>query len=47
MAAKDEVLISEYTYEKVKDRVEVQSVGFRTFKGKEKEVMIYRAVGLK
>jgi hypothetical protein len=29
MAAKDEVLISEYTYERVKAFVEAQAIGFR------------------
>ncbi|KAI8800595.1 hypothetical protein BJ742DRAFT_840892 [Cladochytrium replicatum] len=47
MAARNQVLISEMTYEKVKNRVEAVPVGMRQFKGKAKEVMVYEALSLK
>ncbi|KAJ3382689.1 hypothetical protein HDU84_004111, partial [Entophlyctis sp. JEL0112] len=37
MAKSDQVLISEFTYEHIKDWVTVQPVGYRQFKGKKKE----------
>ncbi|KAJ3033092.1 hypothetical protein HDV00_006737 [Rhizophlyctis rosea] len=46
MASVNQVLISETTYRAVKGRVEVESVGMRQFKGKQKEVMVYEATGL-
>ena len=43
MAQQHQVLISETTYEFVKNRIHCEPVGFRQFKGKEKDVMIYEA----
>jgi adenylate cyclase len=47
MAERDQVLISESTYLVVRDRVNVVPVGLRQFKGKETEVMVYEARGLR
>ncbi|KAJ3078423.1 hypothetical protein HK102_004522 [Quaeritorhiza haematococci] len=47
MAEKDQVLISQYTYEPIKDRIIARPVGYRQFKGKQKEVMVYEALGIK
>lgn len=44
MAVEDQVLISQTTYDKVKRRIQCQPVGYRQFKGKVKEVMIYKAL---
>ncbi|KAI9005192.1 hypothetical protein BC832DRAFT_531398 [Gaertneriomyces semiglobifer] len=44
MADKDQVLISESTYEKIRGRIECRQVGFRQFKGKEQQVMVYEAL---
>lgn len=41
------IIISELTYEKVKDIVQVNELGSVTVKGKEKPVVIYDLVGLK
>lgn len=41
MAKSDQVLISEFTYNCVANRVEAVQVGSRQFKGKQKEVMVY------
>lgn len=45
MAQRQQVLISEFTYEKVKDRIKAVPIGYRQFKGKQKEVMVYEALG--
>ncbi|KAJ3028395.1 UNVERIFIED_CONTAM: hypothetical protein HDU68_001789 [Siphonaria sp. JEL0065] len=42
MATNDQVLISEFTYDRVKPWVKADPVGYRQFKGKKKEVMIYQ-----
>ncbi|KAJ3329039.1 hypothetical protein HDU76_008759 [Blyttiomyces sp. JEL0837] len=47
MAKQDQVYISETTYEAIKDYVVVKPVGYRQFKGKTKEVMIYEALAIK
>ena len=47
MSSKNSVLISEFTYDYVKDRVEAIAVGSRQFKGKQKEVMVYEIISLK
>ncbi|KAJ1340180.1 hypothetical protein BSLG_005173 [Batrachochytrium salamandrivorans] len=44
LAQKDQVLISERTYECVRDRIECDPFGFHLFKGKKKEVMVYHAI---
>ena len=41
VAAPDELLISEQTYELIKDKVDVEELGERKFKGKSKPVKIY------
>ncbi|KAI9342632.1 hypothetical protein BDR26DRAFT_859283 [Obelidium mucronatum] len=46
MATNDQVLISEFTYERVKPWVRVEPVGYRQFKGKKKEVMIYQVLSI-
>jgi hypothetical protein len=46
MSSKDSVLISEFTYNHVKDRIEAIPVGSRQFKGKQKEVMVYEVVSM-
>ncbi|EGF80341.1 hypothetical protein BATDEDRAFT_35058 [Batrachochytrium dendrobatidis JAM81] len=46
LAQKDQVLISERTYECVKDRIECNPFGYHLFKGKIKEVMVYQAIRL-
>ena len=43
-AVKERVYISESTYDVVKDSVECLPVGYRQFKGKRDEVMIYEAI---
>ncbi|KAI9203358.1 nucleotide cyclase [Polychytrium aggregatum] len=43
-AKSGQVLISETTYEFVKDRIECRPIGSQHFKGKTREVMIYEAV---
>lgn len=45
-AEPNQVLISESTYEAVKDRIEADDEGGRMFKGKKKEVRVYEAKGL-
>lgn len=47
LAEHDQVLMSEFTYEKVKDKVVVRPIGMRQFKGKLQEVMVYEALYLK
>jgi adenylate cyclase len=44
LATDDQVLISESTYQAVKDRIQVVPVGYRVFKGKQNQVMIYEAM---
>ncbi|KAJ2994944.1 hypothetical protein HDV02_001173 [Globomyces sp. JEL0801] len=46
MSSNNRVLISEYTYKHVKDRIESIPVGPKQFKGKQKEVMVYEVLGL-
>jgi hypothetical protein len=46
MSSKNSVLISEYTYNYVKDRIEAIPVGSRQFKGKQKEVMVYEVMSM-
>lgn len=41
------MLISEYTYNYVSDRVEAIQVGSRQFKGKQKEVMVYEILSMR
>ncbi|KAI9343067.1 hypothetical protein DFJ73DRAFT_524033 [Zopfochytrium polystomum] len=47
MAGKDQVLISDTTYQQIKDLVVVNQVGYRQFKGKTQEVMVYQALSIK
>jgi adenylate cyclase len=47
MAEENQVLISETTYEIIKNRCETRCVGAKVFKGKSKEVMVYEVVKLK
>lgn len=47
MASKNQILISEYTYDIVKDRIDSVQIGSRQFKGKQKEVMVYEIVAIK
>jgi adenylate cyclase len=44
---KTNIIISEFTYQKVKDKVKVRELGFETVKGKQKPVKIYELVGMK
>ncbi|KAL2916424.1 hypothetical protein HK105_203854 [Polyrhizophydium stewartii] len=44
LAQQDQVLISEMTYERVKDRIKCDPFGFHRFKGKKKEVQVYHAI---
>ena len=46
MAKQDQVLISEYTHKYVASRVDAVQVGFRQFKGKQKEVMVYEIMAM-
>lgn len=46
MSTDNQVLISEYTYEKVKDRIEATFAGSKVFKGKVKEVRVYEIVSI-
>jgi class 3 adenylate cyclase len=46
-AGPGELLISQKTYEQVKDYVEVEALGARKFKGKREPVQIYNVIGLK
>jgi class 3 adenylate cyclase/CHASE2 domain-containing sensor protein len=41
------IIISEFTYEKIKDRLEARSLGFVKVRGKEQEIQIFEPVGLK
>ncbi|KAJ3262019.1 hypothetical protein HK103_003862 [Boothiomyces macroporosus] len=47
MSKMNQVLISEYTYEYVKDRIEAAAVGSRQFKGKQKEVLVYEVLSVR
>jgi adenylate cyclase len=47
MASKNQILISEYTYNCVKDRIDSVQIGSRQFKGKQKEVMVYEITAIK
>lgn len=44
---KTNIIISEFTYERVKDKVEVRELGSETVKGKQKPVKIYELLGMK
>lgn len=46
MAERDQVLISDSTHELVRGRIQARPVGMRTFKGKEREVMVWEAVAV-
>ena len=46
-AKRGQVLISEFVYEKVKDRVNVEPIGEIPLKGKSKSVFVYSLTGLK
>ncbi|HOW43424.1 MAG TPA: adenylate/guanylate cyclase domain-containing protein [Candidatus Omnitrophota bacterium] len=46
-ASKDEIIISEGTYEQVKDQINVEKLEPISVKGKAKPISIYRVVGLK
>ena len=41
-----EILISEYVYERIKDRIEVEQVGEIPLKGKCTKLMVYRVLGI-
>jgi len=45
-AGKDEILISETTYEQVKDEIKVEKLEPISVKGKANPVSIYRVIGL-
>jgi adenylate cyclase len=47
IAQAGQVLISDATYQKVQDRVEARYLGTRQVKGKEQEVKVYEAIGIK
>jgi adenylate cyclase len=47
MSSKNQILISEYTYAHVADRVEAIQVGARQFKGKQNLVMVYEILAIK
>ncbi|KAJ3108775.1 hypothetical protein HDU97_000175 [Phlyctochytrium planicorne] len=47
MSSRDQVLISEFTYDAVKDWVVAEQVGYRQFKGKTTEVMVYEAISIR
>lgn len=44
---KTNIIISEFTYQKVKDKVNVRELGYETVKGKQKSVKIYELLGMK
>lgn len=46
-ASRGKVYISEYVYEQVKDRIEVEDVGEIPLKGKSKGIFVYSVVGVK
>ena len=46
-APRDTVYISEYVYEVVKDRVQVEKIGEIPLKGKSKGVFVYSVTGVK
>ena len=45
-AKAEEVLISEYVYEKLKGRIEAEEVGEIPLKGKSNKIMVYRVTGM-
>lgn len=47
MSSKNQILISEYTYEHVAHLIEAVQVGSRQFKGKEREVMVWEVLSIK
>jgi adenylate cyclase len=47
MSSKNQILISEYTYAHVSDRVEALQIGTRQFKGKQNMVMVYEIITVK
>mgnify|MGYP003542065241 FL=1 len=46
-AKRGQVLLSEYVYEKVKDRITVEEIGEIPLKGKSKGVFVYSLVDIK
>ncbi|MEW6095176.1 MAG: adenylate/guanylate cyclase domain-containing protein [bacterium] len=44
---KTNIIISEFTYQKVKDKVKVRELGFETVKGRQKPVKIYELLDMK
>jgi adenylate cyclase len=46
MAKDDQVLISESTYNIISKRINAVPVGYRQFKGKQNEVMVYEAISI-
>ena len=45
-AKAEEILISEYVYERIKDRITVEEVGEIPLKGKSTKMMVYRVLGI-
>ena len=45
-AKAEEVLISEYVYEIIKDRISAEEVGEIPLKGKSNKIMVYRVTGM-
>ncbi len=45
-AKAEEILISEYVYERIKDRIEAEQVGEIPLKGKSNKLMVYRVLGI-
>ncbi len=45
-AKAEEILISEYVYERIKDRIQVEQVGEIPLKGKSTKLMVYRVLGI-
>ena len=46
MATEDQVLISESTFHAMQGRIDARPVGYRQFKGKQHEVMVYEALAV-
>jgi hypothetical protein len=45
-ASSNQVLISEFTHEFVKERIDSIKIGSKQFKGKQKEVIVYEVLGI-
>lgn len=45
-AKAEEILISEYVYDRIKDRIEAEEVGEIPLKGKSTKLMVYRVLGI-